>query len=245
MEPKLETLLPPPPPLIAAVSTPLSTAPPLAYYDHLNSANVHQSVPIYAYFNLNQIECMCEALQQADNCMELANFPNSLPMDEELRTNNIVLKARAYIAFKQNEFEKLFDIIQYNTFDVKYHPYLQTLWLEGHYQERKQLKKLNRDLTAVEKHRIRIKNPLPRSIWDGKSHSFYFSEETRKILIKHYSIDPFLSMGRRAVIRQKMGLVDTQIQNWFKNRRQRERLKIRKTTEWLETNKRRIAMFNC
>ncbi|KAK2862976.1 hypothetical protein Q5P01_002509 [Channa striata] len=69
-------------------------------------------------------------------------------------------------------------------------------------------------LGPVEKYRIRKKFPLPRTIWDGEQKTHCFKSGTFRTLsqpIQETSFGPSL------------GLTPTQVGNWFKNRRQRDR----------------------
>uniref|UniRef100_A0A1I8JNE8 Homeobox domain-containing protein n=1 Tax=Macrostomum lignano TaxID=282301 RepID=A0A1I8JNE8_9PLAT len=91
------------------------------------------------------------------------------------------------------------------------HPQLQALWLNAHYREEEKVK--GRPLGAVAKYRVRRKFPLPRTIWDGEETSYCFKEKSRQVLRE----------WEKKELAEETGLTTTQVSNWFKNRRQRDR----------------------
>uniref|UniRef100_A0A1B0CMM2 Putative transcription factor six n=1 Tax=Lutzomyia longipalpis TaxID=7200 RepID=A0A1B0CMM2_LUTLO len=139
-------------------------------------------------FSANQVQCMCEALQQKGDVEKLATFLWSLPPSEVLRTNESVLRARALVAYHRGLFHELYSLLESHCFPPKYHAELQTLWYKAHYKEAEKVR--GRSLGAVDKYRLRKKYPTP---------------DEKKTLAK------------------KTGLTMTQVSNWFKNRRQRDR----------------------
>lgn len=97
----------------------------------------------------------------------------------------------------------------------------------------------NSQLGAVGKYRIRKKFPLPRTIWDGEETSYCFrvgqvsdvtpaklsfcQERSRGILRESYRKNPYPSPKEKKELAEKTTLTQTQVSNWFKNRRQRDR----------------------
>jgi hypothetical protein len=80
-----------------------------------------------------------------------------------------------------------------------------------------------RPLGAVGKYRVRRKFPLPRTIWDGEETSYCFKEKSRSVLRDWYSHNPYPSPREKRELADATGLTTTQVSNWFKNRRQRDR----------------------
>lgn len=172
-------------------------------------------------FTLEQVACVCEVLQQGQNIDRLARFLWSLPLCEQLMKNESVLKAKALVAFNKNNFKELYNILENNQFSPHNHMKLQQLWLNAHYIEQERLR--GRPLGAVGKYRVRRKFPLPRTIWDGEETSYCFKEKSRAVLREWYSHNPYPSPREKRELAEGTGLTVTQVSNWFKNRRQRDR----------------------
>uniref|UniRef100_A0A5S6QY62 Homeobox domain-containing protein n=1 Tax=Trichuris muris TaxID=70415 RepID=A0A5S6QY62_TRIMR len=172
-------------------------------------------------FTQEQVACVCEVLQQSGNIQRLARFLWSLPMCDELHKNETVLRAKALVAFHNGNFKELYHILETNQFAAENHAKLQTLWLKAHYVEAEKLR--GRPLGAVGKYRVRRKFPLPRTIWDGEETSYCFKEKSRSILREWYSHNPYPSPREKRELAEATGLTTTQVSNWFKNRRQRDR----------------------
>ena len=115
--------------------------------------------------------------------------------------------------------------------------------MNGHIQEAEKLR--GRPLGPVDKYRVRKKYPLPRTIWDGEQKTHCFKERTRSLLREWYLqgmherrffcfvfrsntntiaiSDPYPNPSKKRELAQATGLTPTQVGNWFKNRRQRDR----------------------
>ncbi|XP_017478049.1 PREDICTED: homeobox protein SIX2-like [Rhagoletis zephyria] len=91
----------------------------------------------------------------------------------------------------------------------------------AHYVEAEKLR--GRPLGAVGKYRVRRKFPLPRTIWDGEETSYCFKEKSRSVLRDWYAHNPYPSPREKRELAEATGLTTTQVSNWFKNRRQRDR----------------------
>lgn len=165
--------------------------------------------------------CVCEVLQQSNSIERLARFLWSLPPCEHLHKNESVLKAKAVVAFHQRRFRDLYKILENNHFVAQSHSKLQQLWLAAHYLEAENVK--GRPLGAVGKYRVRRKFPLPRTIWDGEETSYCFKEKSRTVLREWYIHNPYPSPREKRELAEATGLTTTQVSNWFKNRRQRDR----------------------
>ncbi|KAF6037414.1 SIX2 [Bugula neritina] len=71
--------------------------------------------------------------------------------------------------------------------------------------------------------KLRRKHPLPRTIWDGEETSYCFKEKSRILLRDWYTHNPYPSPREKRELAEGTGLTTTQVSNWFKNRRQRDR----------------------
>ncbi|XP_053176217.1 SIX homeobox 9 [Scomber japonicus] len=176
-------------------------------------------------FTPEQVACVCEVLLQS-GCMDrLAGFLRTLPSltassscPGELES---VLKAKAAVAFHQGCFTDLYTLLEGFPFSSRSHPLLQQLWLRAHYMEAE--KQRGRPLGAVGKYRVRRKFPLPHTIWDGEETSYCFKEKSRSLLREWYRHKPYPSNRERRELAAATDLTTTQVSNWFKNRRQRDR----------------------
>ncbi|XP_022654202.1 homeobox protein SIX1-like isoform X2 [Varroa jacobsoni] len=172
-------------------------------------------------FTQEQVACVCEVLQQSGDVERLARFLWSLPTCESLQKNESVLKGKALVAFHRGNFKELYKILESHSFAPAAHPKLQALWLKAHYIEAERLR--GRQLGAVGRYRIRRKFPLPRTIWDGDETSYCFKEKSRTTLREWYAHNPYPSPREKRELAEATGLTTTQVSNWFKNRRQRDR----------------------
>nr|CEH19762.1 Cs-six3 a [Cupiennius salei] len=176
-------------------------------------------------FTINQVAAVCETLEDSGDIERLGRFLWSLPVAHpncaELNKNESVLRARALVAFHTGNFRELYGILESHRFTKVSHSKLQAMWLEAHYQEAEKLR--GRPLGPVDKYRVRKKYPLPRTIWDGEQKTHCFKERTRSLLREWYLQDPYPNPTKKRELAQATGLTPTQVGNWFKNRRQRDR----------------------
>ncbi|PRD33884.1 UNVERIFIED_CONTAM: six1b [Trichonephila clavipes] len=186
----------------------------------VNPASPSTMLPSFG-FTQEQVACVCEVLQQSGNIERLGRFLWSLPACEHLQKNESVLKAKSLVAFHRGNFKELYRILESHNFSPASHSKLQALWLKAHYIEAERLR--GRPLGAVGKYRIRRKFPLPRTIWDGEETSYCFKEKSRNILREWYAHNPYPSPREKRELAEGTGLTTTQVSNWFKNRRQRDR----------------------
>lgn len=184
-----------------------------------------QPVPPLVGFTTEQVASVCETLEEAGDTERLARFLWSLPVAHpnaaELSKNESVLRARALVCFHMGNFRELYHILENNKFTNGSHAKLQAMWLESHYQEAERLR--GRPLGPVDKYRVRKKYPMPRTIWDGEQKTHCFKERTRSLLREWYLQDPYPNPTKKKELAQATGLTPTQVGNWFKNRRQRDR----------------------
>ncbi|XP_054712580.1 homeobox protein SIX2-like [Uloborus diversus] len=172
-------------------------------------------------FSPDQVACMCEALQQAGKIDRLARFLWSLPPSELLRGNESVLRGQALVAFHRGNYKDLYAILEGHNFDPQYHNELQQMWYKAHYREAEKIR--GRPLGAVDKYRLRRKFPLPKTIWDGEETVYCFKEKSRIALKECYKQNRYPTPDEKRGLAKKTGLTLTQVSNWFKNRRQRDR----------------------
>ncbi|XP_069064018.1 homeobox protein SIX6-like [Pleurodeles waltl] len=79
-------------------------------------------------------------------------------------------------------------------------------------------------LGALEKLAGRKRAPLEASVpQDQEQKTSCFKERTRNLLREWYLQDPYPNPTRKRHLAQATGLTPTQVGNWFKNRRQRDR----------------------
>jgi len=205
---------------------------------------------IGSIFTPEQVACVCEVLQQSNDIQRLGKFYNSrlnlyfknsfigdflwtLPTCEHFHNHESVVKAKAVVAFRRANYRELYNILERYQFAPCSHPQLQQLWLQAHYNEAEKLR--GRPLGAVGKYRVRRKFPLPRTIWDGEETSYCFKEKSRNVLRDWYLHNPYPSPREKRELAETTSLTTTQVSNWFKNRRQRDRAS--------ETNDRFVFVF--
>ncbi|KAK3094180.1 hypothetical protein FSP39_025097 [Pinctada imbricata] len=177
------------------------------------------------HFTPQQVAQVCETLEESGDIERLGRFLWSLPVNpsacEALSRHESVLRARALVAFHTGNFRDLYHILEHHKFTKESHAKLQAMWLEAHYQEAEKLR--GRPLGPVDKYRVRKKFPLPRTIWDGEQKTHCFKERTRNLLREWYLQDPYPNPTKKRELASATGLTPTQVGNWFKNRRQRDR----------------------
>uniref|UniRef100_A0A8D3AS73 SIX homeobox 5 n=1 Tax=Scophthalmus maximus TaxID=52904 RepID=A0A8D3AS73_SCOMX len=173
-------------------------------------------------FSTDQVACLCEALLQAGNVDRLWRFLSTIPPSSELlRGNETMLKAQALVAFHREEFKELYAILESHDFHPSNHGFLQDLYLKARYKEAERSR--GRSLGAVDKYRLRKKFPLPKTIWDGEETVYCFKEKSRNALKECYKNNRYPTPDEKKNLAKVTGLSLTQVSNWFKNRRQRDR----------------------
>lgn len=171
-------------------------------------------------FTMEQVACVCDALQQARKLDRLARFLWSLPPGDLDQPDEAVLRAQAAVAFHCENYKELYNILESHNFDPKYHTELQQMWYKGHYREAEKIR--GRPPGAVDKYRLRRKHPLPKTIWDGEDTVYCFKEKARIALKECYKVNRYPTPDEKRTLANKTGLTLTQVSNWFKNRRQRD-----------------------
>ena len=202
-------------------------------------------------FNIEQIVCICEAMLQISNfkkleqlisvlnvenyssferkdmCHALGESENDILASETLllhkylSKHDTILKSKAALALNSGLFQELYLILESHQFDVKHYNDLQAMWYKGHYMEAQKIR--GRSLGAVDKYRIRRKYPLPKTIWDGEETIYCFKEKSRQALKDCYKHNRYPTPDEKRNLAKRTSLTLTQVSNWFKNRRQRDR----------------------
>ncbi|EFN84555.1 Homeobox protein SIX3 [Harpegnathos saltator] len=206
--------------------------------------------PVFALptlsFTVGQVATVCETLEESGDIERLARFLWSLPVAhpniQELNQSEAVLRARAIVAFHSGQYRELYAILERHKFTKDSHGKLQAMWLEAHYQEAEKLR--GRPLGPVDKYRVRKKFPLPRTIWDGEQKTHCFKERTRSLLREWYLQDPYPNPGKKRELASATGLTPTQVGNWFKNRRQRDRAAAAKNSPEIDCSRVRNGNFS-
>ncbi|XP_035276821.1 homeobox protein SIX4-like isoform X2 [Anguilla anguilla] len=184
----------------------------------------HQKLPqstCSLAFSPEQVSCVCEALQQGGNVDRLASFLCSLPQNNLLMGDERLLKAQAVVAFHQSRYQDLYFILEHRSFSPSSHPVLQDMWYRARYIEAEKVR--GKPLGAVDKYRLRRKYPLPRTIWDGDETLYCFKERSRNALKDSYKRNKYPCPTEKRNLAKITGLSLTQISNWFKNKRQRDK----------------------
>ncbi|CAF3551733.1 unnamed protein product [Rotaria socialis] len=176
-------------------------------------------------FSAEQIARVCETLEENGDIDRLGRFLWSLQVAPGsanlLVQHESILRARALVAFHLGNYRELYHLLENHKYTRDSHAKLQAMWMEAHYQEAEKLR--GRPLGPVDKYRVRKKYPLPRTIWDGEQKTHCFKERTRSLLREWYLQDPYPNPAKKRELAQATGLTPTQVGNWFKNRRQRDR----------------------
>ena len=169
--------------------------------------------------NITSIDC----IQQGD-VSKLENFLKTLETTEK-STGKMSSKipqglnrVKNFVAYCfENRYQELYNIIETNEFAQKHHSQLQDLWYQAHYKEAEGVR--GRALGAVDKHRLRKKYPLPRTIWDGEETVHFLKEKSRNALKETYKLNRCPTLDEKKALAKKTELTLKQVSNWFKNRR--------------------------
>ncbi|CAF0998456.1 unnamed protein product [Brachionus calyciflorus] len=197
-------------------------------------------------FNLTQLKCIIEALLQINNLKKVRSLlgmlcidvhkgipvidqsnPNNEQMIRYLSKHDSILKCRAALLLEEAKFKELYTLLENHQFNLSHHNDLQVMWYKGHYLEAQKIR--GRSLGAVDKYRIRRKFPLPKTIWDGEETIYCFKEKSRQALKDCYRQNRYPTPDEKRALAKRTGLTLTQVSNWFKNRRQRDRSTSRAT----------------
>uniref|UniRef100_A0A1I7XV40 Homeobox domain-containing protein n=1 Tax=Heterorhabditis bacteriophora TaxID=37862 RepID=A0A1I7XV40_HETBA len=193
-----------------------------AYGPAAAAAQIHP-IPATTSYSEQEVACICESLfiegLQTGRTDQLAHFLWTLPA--HLKCLESALKAEALVLFSQQQWKQLYRLLEAHKFSPHNHTALQDLWLKAHYTEAEKTK--DRELGAVCKYRIRKKNPFPPTIWDGEETNYCFKSKSRNVLRDAFKQQKYPSVEDKKRLAAQTELTVTQVSNWFKNKRQRER----------------------
>lgn len=92
-------------------------------------------------FTPEQMDCVCETLLQAGDMERLGRFLALLPLHSELsRSSEVILRAKASVAFHRGTFKEVYGILETNNFAAKYHTEMQNMWYRAHYKEAEKIR---------------------------------------------------------------------------------------------------------
>lgn len=175
-----------------------------------------------AIFSRDQAYCICTTLIQRGEASRLQEFLQSIPEEwQTIGVKEALVRIRIDDALQQKSFSELFSLIENNSFDPSSHHLLQDIWYKGHYLEAEEVR--SRSLGAVDKYRLRKKYPPPKTIWDGERTEYCFRVGSRQILRDGYKKNRYPNIEEKRVLATTAGLTVTQVNNWYKNRRQRDK----------------------
>ncbi|GMS79810.1 hypothetical protein PENTCL1PPCAC_1985, partial [Pristionchus entomophagus] len=149
----------------------------------------------------------------------LVEFISTLP--DHCHYFESVLKAKALLMFFQQNWNGVYRLLSDHKFSPDNHNVLQDLWLNAHYTEASKTKE--KELGAVDKYRIRKKNPFPNTIWDGEETNYCFKAKSRSFLKEAYKKNQHPSVEDKRKLASQTELTVTQVSNWFKNKREQDR----------------------
>ncbi len=120
--------------------TPPNSASGLVVKDEYKPPPPSASVSGSTQFSDEQIDCICDSLQQKSDVKRLEQFLQMYstelrPKFGQDQASEAVMRAKAFVAFKQGRYRELYNIIETREFDVKHHGNLQDMWYRAHYKE--------------------------------------------------------------------------------------------------------------
>ncbi|VDP15264.1 unnamed protein product [Echinostoma caproni] len=161
---------------------------------------------------------MCETLLQNDDVVQLRRLLRGIPSDwvyadsrtvSDCKSHQSILKSTARLALDDGNFTLLFQIIEENHFDYEHHSLLQQIWYQAHYAQA--TRRRGRQLTAVDKYRLRRRYPLPATIWDGEETVYCFKQKVREVLKQCYEQNKYPNPSEKYVLARHTGLTFTQV----------------------------------
>lgn len=182
-------------------------------------------------YSKEHVVTICENLINTGNLTRLQRFLGTLKSYRVYDQLEIVALAKAYVAFKTLQFQKLYEILSLNTFSPKYHPQLLRLWMAARsilaaniYQKQTTVAQKNSELHNS------VKKPFNHFAKIANEGSYYFSSDIRVKLNKAYEKTMYPTSKEKTDLAKQTQLTVTQVSNWFKNKRQRARTTIDKSS---------------
>ncbi|XP_060116538.1 homeobox protein SIX6-like [Heteronotia binoei] len=171
--------------------------------------------PSVSLFSPSQVARVCEALQESGEFERLARFLWSLPPSLALRHHEGL--TCAYSACQ--DLELLGNPLPSATWLAPYCSQAPAFHLEPF----RTLRPGDRFLGPLVDQAPARKKLSRDPVQDGEQKVNGFKERTRNLLREWYLQDPYPNPSRKRHLAQATGLTPTQVGNWFKNRRQRDR----------------------
>ncbi|XP_054829163.1 homeobox protein SIX6-like [Eublepharis macularius] len=175
--------------------------------------------PSMSLFSPSQVARVCEALQESGEFERLARFLWSLPPSLSTLQHHEGLNCTHSTC---QDSESLGNLLPTATWLAPYRSQASAFHLEPFGTLRPGDRFLG---PVVDRSPSRKKLPslLRDSVQDREQKVNGFKERTRNLLREWYLQDPYPNPSRKRHLAQATGLTPTQVGNWFKNRRQRDR----------------------
>jgi homeobox protein SIX4 len=90
-------------------------------------------------FTPEQVDCICDSLQQRGEVKKLENFLHLFETERPKigldKASEAVMRGKTFVAFERGRYREMYNIIETREFDPKFHPTLQDMWYRAHYKE--------------------------------------------------------------------------------------------------------------
>ena len=134
--------------------------------------------------------------------------------------NSALIAAREM--FGDGLFNEVLDFISSSDQPERLHEEFQELWTETIYRQASAQRR-GKVLNAVDRYRLRKRKPFPRTIWNGDQSRHLFKESSRSLLQEFFDKNPYPTPEEKRDLTSKSQLSYSQVSNFFKNRRGRQR----------------------
>ena len=134
--------------------------------------------------------------------------------------NSALIAAREM--FSDGLFNEVLDFISSSDQPERLHEEFQELWTETIYRQASAQRR-GKVLNAVDRYRLRKRHPFPRTIWNGDQSRHLFKESSRSLLQEFFDKNPYPTPEEKRDLTRKSELSYSQVSNFFKNRRGRQR----------------------
>lgn len=153
------------------------------------------------------------------------SFPDSSPGQPDLldfiAENSALITAKEMLA--DGHFNEVLDFISHTPQPERLHEQFQEIWLQTIYQQASKQRR-GKVLNAVDRYRLRKRHPYPATIWNGDVARHLFKESSRSTLHEFYEKNPYPTPDEKRQLARDAKLSYSQVSNFFKNRRGRQRL---------------------
>uniref|UniRef100_A0A1I7RXB5 Homeobox domain-containing protein n=1 Tax=Bursaphelenchus xylophilus TaxID=6326 RepID=A0A1I7RXB5_BURXY len=173
-------------------------------------------------FPISYVKQICNAVEKRKDLSLMTRFLTQIFLTRHC-AESCVLKLKAVQLFEQQSFKDLYILLETTPFPREFHADLQSLWNEAHYRETERTRSQGKPLDPVTRYRVRKKHSFPKTIWDGEQTMYHFKKRDRITLRDAYKLNPMPSQAEKQELSNQTNLSVTQVSNWFKNQRQRQR----------------------